>query len=209
MKKLLFTALTGLTCFAAFAGITEADPSVIFKKATSYDESGIGFELINKSKRPIWIIIRNGEDLYPLGGRRALKVDAITPPKRAGVKLKLDINKPTLMAVYYQDPGKVEYKKTGLFGIVGKPHFVPVPNKLYAFGEAGQTLYLTWDKANYARPQTGPLGGKLGKTDSNLSLKMNVKKEDIKEAPQIAPIAPTGAAPMQKQAKQAEGAEAV
>ncbi len=202
MKKLLFTAVTGLTCFAAFAGITEADPSVIFKKATSYDESGIGFELINKSKRPIWIIIRNGEDLYPLGGRRALKVDAITPTKRAGVRLKLDINKPTLMAVYYQDPGKVEYKKTGLFGIVGKPHFVPIPNKLYAF-IADKTLYLTWDEANYARPQTGPLFGKLGKTDSNLSLKINVKKEDIKEAPQTAP---TGAAPMQ--AKRAEGAQA-
>ncbi len=176
MKKLLILAFTGLTCLTVSATIFEADPAIFFKKATEYEESGIGLELINKSKRPIWIVARNGEELS-----RPLKVNAITPKYRQGIRLKLDISKPTQLAVWYSDPGTVEYKKTKLLGLGGKPSFVPAPNKLYTFTK-NKTLYLTWDEANYARPQSGPKIAFGKKTDSNLSLKRNVKKEDIKEA---------------------------
>ncbi len=171
MKKLLLLTL-GVASLQA--GILDVSPTVIFKTTKTYKESGVGFELVNKSKRPIWIVLINGENTTLV-----TKVGPTTKIKRLRVSFDhIDITKPTIMAVWYSDPGEVSFKKKYTIG--GARLFKPAPNKVYTF-TTGKTLYLTWDKANYARPQTGLLYGKLGKTDSNLSLADNVSKTDIKE----------------------------
>lgn len=45
---------------------------------------------------------------------------------------------------------------------------------------AGKTAYLTWDGTTL-RPQTGPAGGALNKTDTGLSLGKNVTPRDVVE----------------------------
>lgn len=173
MKKL---ALMTMSILGLQAGILDTAPMTVFKKATPYEESKIGFELINKSKRPIWVALTNGENTT-----RAQKVEAAGTLSREGIRfLKIDIAKPTFMGVWYSDPGQIRFGKK--FGIFGAKEFNPTPNMLYTFTQ-DKTMYLSWDKANYARPQTGPLKGILDKTDSGLSLKQNVKKEDITEIP--------------------------
>ena len=167
MKKLILVALIGLSCFTASAGIREADAAVIFRRATSYKDSKIGFDLVNKARRPIWIIVKNGDTIYPKGGESTLELVKSTAAGRKRVQLELDISKPTQLAIWYSHPAGLEGIKTP-------------PNKIYTFDQE-RTLYLTWDPANYARPQTGPLGGRLGKTDKNLSLKNNVTSEEIHE----------------------------
>ncbi len=177
MKKLLILTLG---VFGLQAGILDVAPSTVFKKSTPYQESKIGFELINKSKRPIWVALTNGDNTT-----RAMEVQPATKMERQGLRfLRIDINQPTFMAVWYSNPGRVSFEKKTL-GLFGEKTFKPAPNKVYSFTK-GKTMYLTWDQANYARPQSGPLGGKLGKTDSNLSLKDNVSKSDINEAPAAA-----------------------
>ncbi len=172
MKKLLILSLgfIGLQ-----AGILDTSPITLFQKATPYSESKIGFELVNKSNRPIWIALTNGDDTT-----RAVKVDAATKLTRHEVRFKIDITQPTKMGVWFSNPGTVSFERK--YTVVGGKVFKPKPNKVFSFTK-GKTLYLTWDKADYARPQTGPLGGTLQKTDSNLSLKDNVKKEDVSEQP--------------------------
>ena len=174
MKKLL---LLTLGVFGIQAGILDTSPVTVFKKATSYEDSKVGFELINKSNRPIWIALTNGENTT-----RAHQIDSATSMTRHELRFTtIDIKKPTQLAVWYSNPGAVSFEKK--YTIAGKKLFKPAPNKVYSF-TIGKTLYLTWDKANYARPQSGPLGGALKKTDSNLSLKINVSKGDIKERAQ-------------------------
>ena len=171
MKKLLLIlGFTGLQ-----AGILDVAPSTVFKGPQAYQDTGIGFELINKSKRPIWIAITSGGDTS-----RVAKIEPATKMMRHEVRYNIkDINQRVKLAVWYTDPGQITFEKK-FSGFIGEQLFKPTPNKVYTF-TPGKTLYLTWDKANYARPQSGPLGGRLHKTDSNLSLKDNVKKEDIKE----------------------------
>jgi hypothetical protein len=175
MKKLL---ILSLTCAYLNAGILDVAPNTIFKTPQTFQETGIGFELVNKSKRPIWIVLRAGGDTS-----RVAKVEPRSTMTTHFVRYSLkNLNQEAQLAVWYSDPGQVTYEKR--FGIVGKEQFKPTPNTIYSFSP-GKTLYLTWDEANYLRPQTGPLKGILKKTDSNLSLQANVKKEDIKEQAQI------------------------
>ena len=168
--------IAALLCYASLqATIVETDPTKLFKAGETADKSGVVFELKNKAKRPIWIAIANGGGLT---ASKAMKVDTgetITPGGRE-INPKLD----TQLAVWYSDPSSaVSYEASG-FGIVGRKVFKPKPNKFFSFPR-NKTLYLTWDESNYARPQTGPLGGMLGKTDTGLSLKNNVEKGEIEE----------------------------
>lgn len=171
MKKLLLLTL-GVASLQA--GILDVSPTVIFKTPKNYKESNVGFELVNKSKRPIWIALTNGENTT-----LAAKVDPVTTMVRHEVRFNnIDITKPTQMAVWYSNPGRVSFEKK--YTIAGAKLFKPAPNKVYSF-TLNRTLYLKWTKENYAGPQTGLLWGMRGKTDSNLSLADNVSKTDIIE----------------------------
>ncbi len=56
------------------------------------------------------------------------------------------------------------------------------PNK-FSINASGKTVYLTWNpaKSTSLYPQTGPLMGLMGKTESGLSLKNNLSSSMIKE----------------------------
>ena len=156
----------------------------VFKDTQIYGKnSKIGFEIINKSKNPIHVVLRNGDDIFSLLGKNIFTVDGLDSGARHTWRLGLDISKPTQMAVYYTKPTEVDIKKTGILGLYGPEVFSPAPDKLYTFTK-DKTIYITWDKDNFARPQTGPLMGILNKTDSGLSLAQpgNVRKEDITES---------------------------
>lgn len=61
---------------------------------------------------------------------------------------------------------------------VGLPTMVP---KTYTITtNQGNTILLTWGKDNFPRPQTRPLFGILGKTESGLNLSNNINKESDK-----------------------------
>lgn len=170
MKKFFGYSFLALLCTApCFAGI-------------DYSTSRIGFEVQNKARRPIWVALVNGQRL-----NQPTKVDEIDVkglkkivPTVTSSHFKLDITQPTKLAVYYQDPGFVEYGKTKLGGLVGKEGFIPTPNKVYSF-TPGKTIYLTWDASNFPRPQTGKRAGLAGETESGLSLANNLTPTDIKE----------------------------
>ncbi len=173
MKKLIFVTLSGLICFNASAGIKKADDvKFISKRGIPYEESRIGFDLVNKAKHPIWIVVKNGDTIYPKGGESALKLDKPTAAEFKRVQLKLDIYKPTQMAVWYSDPAGPKGIKT-------------LPNELYTFDQ-GRTMYLLWDPENDLLTQTGPWGGLGYKTVKNLSLKDNVR-EIYEESPADSP----------------------
>ena len=78
MNKLLILTLGTL---GLQAGILDTSPITVFTKATPYSESKIGFELINKSKRPIWIALTNGDNTT-----NAVKVDPATKLERKGLR---------------------------------------------------------------------------------------------------------------------------
>lgn len=176
MKKIItILVFSSLLCLPISADIFKAGGE-IFKSTKTYAETGIGFELVNKSATPIWIAIRNG-----------LNLPQIPDLVKTGemVRYKIDINQDTKLYVWFKDPGLTEKKKpTGWFeklitsAATGAATFVA--DKEYSFPK-GKTIYLTWDKEKFPRAQTGPLGGILNKTDSGLSLKNNVSKDQIKQ----------------------------
>ncbi len=185
MKKVGLTIITLLIAQSLSATVFEMNPSEVFKEPQVYGQnSELGFELVNKSPKTIWIALKNGEDLWtqPITGRTVFPVEGMTGDKRTTIRLQTDINAPTSLAVWFTDPGQVNIQKK--YGIFGAKEFSVKPDRIYTFTQ-GKTDYLTWDKDNFPRPETGPLFGLFSKTDSNLSLQSNVKKEDIKEVKTI------------------------
>lgn len=156
----------------------------VFKSARVYGkDTKIGFELWNKGRPSdtIWYALLNGDAI--LTTNKSSSVEGIKPGA-LGYK-KLDITKDTALALWMTDPGsalvKIDKNKPGgiTWTAATDPYFI------YTFPK-GRTLYLTWaptSEGPYAlRPQTGPLKGLSGKTDSGLSINEpgNVKSEDIK-----------------------------
>ncbi len=197
MKKLLMLALASLNCIGLSAGISEAGlTSTIFGKKTPYSKSQVGFELINKADHPIWFVVSNHNQKTGEGELTQLfKVEAATKGKRFEPKqLKIDIGNETQLAVWIKDPKdkaglldkyRERYKPISVVALFNEMilmhgDYKALSDKVYELKQ-GSTIYLTWDKKDFPRPQTGPLGGRLGKTDSNLSLEDNIKKEDIKD----------------------------
>lgn len=169
MKKLLLPAIAALLCTISCFG------------ALDYQTSGIGIEIQNKARRPLWVAVLNGDKLFQPAHVQEIEVKGLKKliPTIHSTSAKIDINKPTKIAIWYQNPGKVEYK-TKIGGLIGKEGFVPTPHKVYSFSP-GKTLYLTWDASDFPRPQTGKMGGLAGVTESGLGLNLNVGPTDIKE----------------------------
>lgn len=148
-----------------------------------------GFELINKADAPIWFSLTNGSTIdvqlkrLDSGAGFGAKIGRIG----AGISDQLtegseiiDIKKPTRLFIWMADPGKVNFsEKWWSFGD-SVPRVKPDPDYVYTF-IPGKTMYVTWDKKKFLRPQTGPLGGYLRKTDSGFPLANNVNdsKDEI------------------------------
>ncbi len=168
---------------AVQAGIL--DSGTVFEKEMTYENSGWGLEIVNKSTNPIWFIVKNGDEIFQdFKGTQVFSLPGATGSiltrKTSNIKLQIDITEPTELAIWYTNPGKSPVKGKFL-GFIGSSSFEPEPNKLYKFTPK-KTIYLTWDDKKEIRPETGPLKGLVGKTDTNLSLRNNVKREDIQPA---------------------------
>lgn len=171
MQKFLMFTLTALSCSSICATIFQADPSILKgMPALTYKESKKGFELVNKSDKTIWFTLINGDRQIYYFPQKLSSAGYEDGTKQ----VELDISKPTILAVYLQEPVQISYKKGSKAG------FTPAPFAVYSF-PTNKTIYLTWDKANFARPETGPLKGILKRTDTNLSLENNVSAADIKK----------------------------
>jgi hypothetical protein len=175
MKHLYSAAIiSSLLCLPAAAGILKSG-SKVFQKAQTYRDSGIGFELVNKSSRPIWIGLKTGLDITQVP-------EKINPGK--SVQYKNDISYDTRLFVWFKDPGVSEKKKeknwfeNALERVTAGAAATFTYDRSYSFPKA-KTIYLTWDKDDFARPETGVLKGILKKTDTGLSLQNNVTTSDI------------------------------
>jgi hypothetical protein len=163
MNKTLIIGLIVMAAHYISAGIQDVGTQV-FKAAVEYPKTtNIAFELRNKSSNQIWSAVRNGSDLSP--------VKQINP--RDFWQLAIDPKFPTNVIIWYTNPGLIT-------GKVVPFTLSPRPDKVYGF-TSDKTMYVTWDDKRNLRPQTGPLAGITGKTDSNLSLARNVKNENIQD----------------------------
>lgn len=186
MKKLYgaLLILSAAGTHQAYGTILEA-LDTIYKQPVTYGENNVwaGVEIVNKAIDPIWVIVKNG-DSYT----RLTEVAGTSKGTRTTVRWNTDISKPTLLAFWYRHPLREPvFTKSGLLGLTGKEMFDPISDKLYTF-TPNKTVYVTWDDKKVLRPETGPLKGWAGKTDSNLSLSKNVVQADIQDiTPQLSP----------------------
>jgi hypothetical protein len=149
----LMGALSALTIFNAHAGTAE-----LLKKT-----QGPGFELFNKAKGAISIaVIIDG----------TLKSQNVS----SGGKflLDVDLSKPIRIGIYNQPTQGIS---TSFFSGA----ITPQPNYVYELNASGKTKYVTWnpEKAPYLYPQTGPLMGFTGKSDSGYPLGSNLSQSQI------------------------------
>ncbi len=152
----------------------------IFKSTKTYpNDTLIGFELVNKSNDTLYVVIREGSEiaLGPGTGQGPTYVAEIKPgyTEQQEVKLGQDIS----IAIWKnKNPGS-EPVTAGIPSPTGFGYSstAELPGEVYTFPK-NKTIYLTYDNKGL-RPETGPLGGVLNKTDSGLSLANNVKQKDI------------------------------
>ncbi len=171
MKKLLLLALTGLSTGFLCADITEllnqakeigatvttwAGPAKVYPNDTT-----ISFEIRNKSKDELYFSVSSDSKAISKDGN--VLTDTTNMWLKVGSKktaqIPVDISKKTLVTIY--NPATEN-------------------NELYSLPQS-KTLYLTWDGTKPLRPQTGPLRGRLGMTETGLSIKNNVSKKEVKK----------------------------
>lgn len=138
------------------------------------------FEIMNKSTSPIWVSVFN--DGKPLSevvqrvGAKGFGAVAITSNK-------IDASKDTKLVIWTSNPGQVELGKKYIFA--GATTLKPAPDYTYTFVKNKDILvtFNPGDARGNLYPQTGPLMGFLGKTESGLSLDNNIKRDDIRLTP--------------------------
>lgn len=178
MKKYMVGILVlGLSAQAG-AGILDVGIKALQKAKVYGEDTQIGFELYDKLDRTVWFALRNGNKIFKTD--TGSYVFAVKPGSK--IAQEIDINKDTALALWLADPGLpfISLNKSKPGGIAwgaAEPSFV------FTFPQ-GKTLYLTLGespKGPILREQTGPVGGKLGKTDSGFSLEKpgNVKQAEI------------------------------
>ena len=182
--KQIVVVLALLCSTSLYADIFETDQSKLFKAGETAEKSGIVFELKNKAKQPIWIALANGGGLI---SNRVMRVNAGQAVALSSREVNLKLY--TELAVWDSDPSDslgihqsaaITYEPSG--SNRGYKAFRPRPEVVFSF-PLNKTQYVTFDQYKDLRPQTGPLGGMLGKTDTGLSLINNVKKDDIGHVP--------------------------
>ena len=113
-----------------------------------------GFELINKTKATAYIDLENAGELIA----KNLPVG----PGDTSAPWVIIAKEPTKLSISYVGDKGAEVEKS------------------YTF-TPGKTIYVTLDEKGL-RPQTGPLRGLTGRTETGFSLKNNVGKRDIKKS---------------------------
>lgn len=167
MKRILGIQLV-LCSLAFFAQAEISERLATFKEGDDYTKpGGWGLEVFNKTKKPIWYAIKNGNEFSKLFNNRAIG------GTESAKQYAVDLGKDTKLALWFSEP-KGDVKPMGSSDVA----FSPTPDKVYRFA-TGKTIYVTVDPKQVVRPQTGPLKGLTKKTNSGLSTKNNVKSEDI------------------------------
>jgi len=171
MGKMLFFGLLLSSLGAGIAQAAAAEP---------------GFDIINKSGGPITILVNNGyKNIKKVVVRPASTILGKTLSAN-NVSATIDVNEPTLLVVYegaYTNPIE-PFRARG--GDEGTQQFSfdwmftgpEAKNYMYHF-TPGKKIYVTLHKAGNLNPQTGPKGGKTGKTEAGYSLMGNVSQGDI------------------------------
>lgn len=117
------------------------------------------FEIMNKASNPIFVTIQN--DGKTLVENRQVAGSRGSAGTYGYLRLSgINTTKPTILIVRYLDDARIYTVDT----------------------DQGETIFLTWDKNNFPRPQTGPLFGLLGQTESGLSLGDNIGKNQIRQS---------------------------
>ena len=185
MKKIVLMGLIIAVAGALVAGVKEAGTTALFKKAVDWTGHGslkenIALEILNKSKRPIWVAVHHditigGHAVAELEQTKVLPYTELTDPMKHGMGdnqfIMTDAKVGSAhLAIYNKRPVKRVYWEKG--------QFVPKPDEVYEFPEK-KTMFITYDGPGKLRPQTGIGLVKGKKTDSGLSLKMNVSTKEI------------------------------
>jgi hypothetical protein len=120
-------------------------------------DTKISFEMKNKSTQPVSFKVKSGDTFI-----KENEAELFTVPAGKTKGLSVDIEKMSEIDVWTTGDPKTD-------------------NPAMKFSlPKGKTAYLTWDGSTL-RPQTGPAMGKLGKTDTGMSLSKNVTKDDVKK----------------------------
>jgi hypothetical protein len=122
------------------------------------------FEVYNKSLKSLWYRLTSKDNQG-----NEVKSNIFRSWPTDAQKRDLDTNYETSLELWKMDPKEKE----------SAPGVLPKADWIYKFPGGGKTIYVTWDNTEILRPETGPLLGKLGKTQSGLSLANNIKKEEI------------------------------
>lgn len=153
----------------------------LFKEKKSFEESGFGLEVLNKSGSPIWVAVIESEGLggfdWRLDGPFEVAAKGLFEYGNRAFKVGIDTKRG--LAIWKQRPSETLDASKNIRA-KGTWTITPKPDMYVEFGEKakGKTAYVTVD-AKSVRPQTGPRGGKAGMTDSGLSLEKNVSISDI------------------------------
>lgn len=125
---------------------------------------GPGFELFNKASNTITITIFI-DGVFT-------KLFNIQPQGKA--QLTVDVKKPIQLGIYNQE--------TKISTTTFTRNITPKPDHSYTLDAPEKTKYLTWNPAKGNAPlypQTGPLMGLMGKTESGLPLNNNISAKEI------------------------------
>ncbi len=185
MKKLLLFALAGLSVSGARAGISDlikqaADAKtleqatdvgvkaigMVGKTKTYPTDTKISFEIKNKSGKDLSFNVTSDDVSINVDGTTMAANEWLKVGADKTVQIPLDVKKTTFIFVW-----------NPFAGDEGAPELYTV--------RSGKTAYLTWDgvtkrgKELPLRSQTGPALGFAGRTDTGLSLKNNVKDNEV------------------------------
>jgi hypothetical protein len=124
----------------------------LFSISTNHAEPN--FELYNKDKAPIGVMIGSQQQIV-----------------QANKQLALTIN--SSQSLYIE-----VYPNTSI-----KENMMMVTPYKFKINAQGKTVYLSWNptKSSPLYPQTGPLMGLMGKTESGLSLSNNISSSNIQK----------------------------
>jgi hypothetical protein len=151
-----------------------------------------GFDIINKSGKPITILVNNGY--------KNIKKVVVHPAKTLfgktlsanNVSASIDINEPTLFVVYEGALTNAIEPFRARGGDEGTPAFFydwmingpKAKHYMYHF-KPGKTIYVTLHGNGALNPQTGPKSGKTGKTEAGYPLTDNVTQSDIMQFTEV------------------------
>ncbi len=142
----------------------------IIAKAKVYPHTTkMSFELKNKSGKDVYLALKTAGELYKEGDEVILVV-----PAGKYKQAPLDITKDTDILLWKTKPV-----------VSDQGEFTPEAEMRYKVKPL-KTIYVTYDGKETAdgkmlREQTGPAKGALGKTDTGLSKKNNVKNKEIEK----------------------------